>query len=561
MPGYPRPQSVRPVALVDLAAALGVPVLGVPVLGVPVLGVAVSPAGPVPAAGRADPVAVTGVTNASDAVHPGDLFAALPGARTHGARFVAAAVAAGAVAVLTDPAGADAAATAGVPALVVPDPRAVLGEVAATVYDRPTEKLTVIGITGTAGKTSTAYLIEAGLRAAGHTVGLVGTVETRLGDLVVDSARTTPEACDLQGLFAAALQRGVTAVVIEVSSHALVLDRVTGTAFTVGGYTNFGTDHLDFHATRAEYFDAKARLFDGRCQHEVINYDDLALRPLIHAGTVTYSALGAVPEPGATGARHWRAADVTSAGYGQRFTALAPDGTRVDAAVGLPGRHNLANALLALACLTLVGVDPAVAAIGVAGCPGVPGRMERVDAPGPVTGIVDYAHKPDAIVAVLVALREAATGQVIAVLGAGGDRDHGKRPVMGAAAARGADLVLVTDDNPRTEVPAEIRAQVLAGARDAGTAEVVEVAGRRDAIAEAVRRAGPGDLIALLGKGHERGQEIAGQVYPFDDRVELARALAQRFGAPADPGADLGTNPGVDLGTNPGADLAGGGPA
>jgi len=509
VPGYPRPQSVRPVALVDLATALGV---------------AVPPAGP--------GVTVTGVTHASDEVRPGDLFAALPGARTHGSRYVPAAAGAGAAAVLTDPAGAAAATAAGLPALVVDDPRAVLGEVAATVYGRPSTKLVVIGITGTAGKTSTAYLIEAGLRAAGHTVGLVGTVETRLGDLVVDSARTTPEASDLQGLFAAAVQRGVTAMAIEVSSHALALQRVTGTAFTVGGYTNFGTDHLDFHGSREEYFAAKAALFDGRCQHEVINYDDPALRPLIRPHTVTYSAAG-TPRDAVPAGRHWYATGVSTAGYGQRFTAVTPDGTGVPAAVGLPGRHNLDNALLAIACLALVGVDPAVAAIGVAGCPGVPGRMERVPAPGPVTGIVDYAHKPDAIVAVLTALGQVGTGRVIAVLGAGGDRDHGKRPVMGAAAARGADLVLVTDDNPRTEDPAAIRAQVLAGARGAGRAEVVEVAGRRAAIVEAVRRAGPGDLVALLGKGHERGQEVAGQVHPFDDRVELAAALSARFGTPA----------------------------
>jgi len=497
VPGYPRPRTVPARSLGELAGLLRV------------------------AVGAADRP-ITGVTLASDTVRPGDLFAALPGSRAHGARFIEAARAAGAVAVLTDPAGALAAADAGLPALVVDDPRGALGEVAALVYDRPTGKLTVLGITGTAGKTSTAYLLDGGLRAAGRTTGLIGTVETRIGDEVLDSARTTPEASDLQALFAVALERGVTALAMEVSSHALPLGRVNGTRFAVGGYTNFGTDHLDFHASADEYFAAKALLFDGRCRYEVLNLDDPALKPLLKPDTITYSAAG---DPAAT----WRAGDVRPDGYGQRFRASGPDGIALDAGVGLPGRHNVANALLALASLVAVGIDPAVAAAGNAACPGVPGRLERVTAPGPVVGVVDYAHKPDAIVAALAALRESTLGRLICVIGAGGDRDRAKRPTMGAAAAEGADLVIVTDDNPRTEDPAAIRAEVLAGAR--GAAEVVEVDGRRAAIAEAVARAAPGDLIALLGKGHERGQEVGGEVYPFDDRVELAAALARRFGS------------------------------
>jgi UDP-N-acetylmuramoyl-L-alanyl-D-glutamate--2,6-diaminopimelate ligase len=493
VPGYPRPRTVPPRSLAELAELLGV---SAPAVDVP----------------------VSGVTLASSAVESGDLFAALPGSRAHGARFVEAAADAGAVAVVTDPTGAQAGAEAGLPTLVVDDPRAVLGEIAAAVYDRPTEKLTVLGITGTAGKTSTAYLIESGLRAAGRVTGLIGTVETRLGDEVIESARTTPEASELQALFAVAVEHGVSAVAMEVSSHALALGRVEGTHFAVGGYTNFGTDHLDFHPSTDEYFAAKALLFDGRCEHEVINLDDGALRTLIKPATITYSAIG---HPRAT----WRAESVEPAGYGQRFVAYGPDGIRLDAAVTLPGRHNIANALLALACLAAVGIDPEIAAIGVAACPGVPGRLERVAAPGPVVGVVDYAHKPDAIVAALAALRESTAGRVICVIGAGGDRDRGKRPMMGRASAEGADLVIVTDDNPRTEDPAAIRAAVLAGAPGA-----VEIAGRRAAIDEAVRLARPGDVVALLGKGHERGQEIAGETHPFDDRVELAAALTERFG-------------------------------
>ncbi|MFE9183560.1 UDP-N-acetylmuramoyl-L-alanyl-D-glutamate--2,6-diaminopimelate ligase [Micromonospora haikouensis] len=501
MPGNPRPRTVTGLRLGELADRLAVEA----------------------PAGAADQ-AVTGVTHASQEVRPGDLYAALPGARRHGAEFAAVAAAAGAVAALTDPAGAPAVAAAGLPALVVPDPRAVLGALASAVYGDPTAGLTVIGITGTAGKTSTAYLVESGLRAAGHVTGLIGTVETRLGDLVVDSVRTTPEATDLHAMLAAARERGVTALVMEVSSHALAMGRVGGVRFAVGGYTNFGSDHLDFHADSADYFAAKAQLFDGRCAVEVLNHDESALRALYTPATVSYSAAG---DPTAT----WYATDVDGEGYAQRFTAHGPGGLTVPAGVALPGRHNVANALLAIAALVGAGVDAATAAAGVAACGGVPGRLELVSAAGPVRGVVDYAHKTDAIVAALAALRELSAGRLICVIGAGGDRDRGKRPEMGAAAARGADVVLVTDDNPRTEEPGAIRAEVLAGAHAAATpARIVEVAGRRAAIDEAVRLAAPGDVVAVLGKGHERGQEVGGEVLPFDDRTELADALHARFG-------------------------------
>ncbi|MEN3306903.1 MAG: UDP-N-acetylmuramoyl-L-alanyl-D-glutamate--2,6-diaminopimelate ligase, partial [Micromonosporaceae bacterium] len=411
MPAYPRPRTVPARSLAELAELVG--------------GAFADPG----------PVDVTGITHASDAVRPGDLFAALPGSRTHGARFIPDAARAGAVAVLTDGAGAGAAAQAGLPALVVADPRAALGPIAALVYDQPTEKLIVIGITGTAGKTSTAYLVESGLRAAGRISGLIGTVETRLGDLVLDSVRTTPEASDLQGLFAAAVEHGVSAVAMEVSSHALSLGRVGGTAFEVGGYTNFGTDHLDFHGSAEEYFAAKALLFDGRCRYEVLNLDDPALRPLRKPATVTYSAAG---DPAAT----WRASDIEPSAYGQRFIAHGPDGTKVEAAVALPGRHNVANALLAVACLVAAGVDPGVAAIGVAACPGVPGRLERVAAPGPVVGVVDYAHKPDAIVAALAALREAVQRQpgpaAPDLAAAGGETRPGPTPARPGPTPAGA---------------------------------------------------------------------------------------------------------------------------
>lgn len=521
MPGFPRPSRIAAVPLPQIVEVAGGS-----------RSVTIDPAGAADTSGTA----VTGVTHDSTQVRPGDLYVALRGRSRHGAEFAAQAIGAGAVAVLTDEAGAAmirASGSAGrVPVLIVDDPRAVMGAVAARTYGDPTADLTVVGLTGTAGKTSTAYLVESGLAAAGHTTCLIGTVETRIGADVLDSVHTTPEATDLHALFAVARERGVTAAVMEVSSHALTYGRVGGVHFDVGGFTNFGQDHLDFHTDLADYFAAKARLFDGRCRLEVLNLDDEAVRSLVRPHSITFSASG---NPAAT----WRAENVTRSGFTQAFTAVHDEHGAVEVTVAMPGRHNVANALLALACLVAVGVPAKVAAEGIGACRGVPGRLELVGPAGPqgswpVLGVVDYAHKPDAIAAALAALREVTTGRLLCVVGAGGDRDRGKRPLMGAAAARGADLVVVTDDNPRSEDPAAIRAEVLAGAAAADGARhgVIEVAGRRAAIAEAVRLAEPGDVIAVLGKGHERGQEIAGAVTPFDDRVELAAALRERFGSP-----------------------------
>ena len=490
-----RPSRPRPHRLGELAAALGLP----------------APTGE---------ATVTGLTHDSAAVRPGDLLAALPGSRTHGARFAARAVAAGAVAIFTDPAGARLAGDAGVPLLVADPARAVLGALAALVHDDPTARMLVLGVTGTNGKTTTAYLLEEGLRAAGHSTGLIGTVETRVAGESVPSTRTTPEATDLQATFAAMAERGVTAVAMEVSSHALALGRVDGTRFAAGAFTNLSQDHLDFHADMEDYFAAKALLFDGRCAHEIVTIDDEYGRRLVRGGTVTVSAGGDL-------AADWRAADIEpDPGGGQRFRLLGPGAVDLPAALRLPGAFNVANALLAVATLAAVGVDPGVAAKGVEQTV-VPGRMEPVDAGQPWTAYVDYAHKPGAVRAVLTAVR-GSTGRVITVLGCGGDRDPGKRPVMGETAARLSDLLIVTDDNPRSEDPAAIRAAVLAGARTVPPGErgeVVEVGDRRAAIAAAVAAARPGDAVVVAGKGHEQGQEVAGELHPFDDRVVLREAV------------------------------------
>jgi UDP-N-acetylmuramoyl-L-alanyl-D-glutamate--2,6-diaminopimelate ligase len=459
---------------------------------------------------------VTGIAVRADAVRPGDLFAALPGGRAHGADFARAALAAGAVALLTDPAGAarPSVRDGGVPVLVHPRPRSVLGALAARIYGDPTAELAVIGVTGTAGKTTVTHLVAAGLAAAGRRTGLIGTVHSRIADRELPSTLTTPDAPDLQALFAAMREDGVDDVAMEVSSHALAQDRVAGVRFAVAAFTNLSHDHLDYHADMEDYFAAKARLFDGRARTEVVCVDDEWGARLVRPGTVTVSTRGPAT---------WLATDL-SAGPGgrQRFVVRGPRAATL-VELRMPGAFNAGNALIALASLDAVGVAVEVAAPALAEVT-VPGRMQLVDEGQPFLAVVDYAHKPAAVAALLDSLRELTTGRLIVVLGAGGDRDAAKRPVMGAAAAERAEVVVVTDDNPRGEDPAAIRAAVLAGARTSDAA-VVEVGDRRAAIAEAVRRARPGDVVVVAGKGHETGQEIAGVRHPFDDAVELAAAL------------------------------------
>ncbi|MDQ3734418.1 MAG: UDP-N-acetylmuramoyl-L-alanyl-D-glutamate--2,6-diaminopimelate ligase [Actinomycetota bacterium] len=504
MVAVPRPTHLRPTPLADLAALLGTP------LDAP-----------------AEQIDVFGVTLMSSDVRPGDLFSALPGANTHGIRFAAAAVQAGAVAILTDPQGAAARAVpSGTPVLVVPDPRAVLGRVCAVVYGDPSRRLSVLGVTGTNGKTTTSYLLEAALGSAGRMAGLIGTIETRMqtvgGPVAVPAHRTTPEAPDLQATLALMAEHGVEAVAMEVSSHALALDRVAGTAFEVAAFTNLSQDHLDFHGDLEAYFRAKALLFDGRAKHEVVMVDDSWGVRLVGPDTITVS-------PAGNTAAQWHSSGVTVAGSRTSFVALGPAGRSVPVTLSLPGGFNVANAMVALAILDCIGVDLELAATGL-GTARVPGRMEVVDAGQPFTALVDYAHTPAAVSNLLAALRPQTAGAVILVLGCGGDRDTGKRSLMGEVAARGSDVLIITDDNPRSEDPAAIRASMRAGALGVGGAqrgEVIEVDGRADAIATAVDRARPGDSVVIAGKGHEQGQEIDGVVTPFDDRAVLLETLAR----------------------------------
>ncbi len=466
---------------------------------------------------------VTGVTLRSQDAEPGDLFAALPGAASHGGRYASDAVRRGAVAVLTDSDGlAHMGAEASVPVLVRPDPRSVLGELAATVYGHPSRHLRVIGVTGTSGKTTTTYLVEAGLRAAERVAGLIGTVGIRIAGADLPSKLTTPEAPDLQALLALMLEQDVDTVVMEVSSHALSLGRVDGVEFAVGGFTNLSRDHLDFHPTMEEYFDTKARLFapgsPTAAAASVVCIDDDAGRAMadLAPNPVTVSATGRAAD--------WRVEDIRTVERGaQEFLAVDPAGVHHGLRIGLPGRYNVANCLVAAALLDAVGVSPEQAAPGLRDAR-VPGRLEPVDRGQDFLALVDYAHKPGALRAVLESLREQTAGRVAVVFGAGGNRDPGKREPMGQVAAELADLVVVTDDNPRDEDPAAIRSSIVAGA-SGGPARVVEIGDRREAIDHAVAWARAGDVVLIAGKGHEAGQTSHGQTRPFDDRDELAESL------------------------------------
>jgi UDP-N-acetylmuramoyl-L-alanyl-D-glutamate--2,6-diaminopimelate ligase len=476
----------------------------------------------------------TGITNDSRAVQPGDIYAALPGARSHGMDFASAALEAGAVAVLADTASGAAAASLGVPWAVVPEPRQVLGELSRWVYGDPGADLLLLGITGTNGKTTTSYLVEGGLSAAGHRTGIIGTTGIWIDDQVVPSARTTPEAPDVHALLAVMRQRGVTAAVMEVSSHALVMGRVDGLVFDVALFTNLSQDHLDFHGTMEAYFEAKASLFTPqRARRAVINVDDewgVRLAGSTPLPKQTYG-LANRPSPAAgpdrgSGSRDWTGWRVEPTPNGHLAISVAgPAGAATRLESPLPGMYNAANAVGAYVTLLAAGIGPDHARQGLLLARSVPGRMERVGSGSAFPVFVDYAHTPDAVQRVIAAARDLAAGKVVVVLGCGGDRDRQKRPLMGEIASTAADRLVITDDNPRSEDPAAIRAEVLAGVPDAFASRVTQEGDRREAIRTAIAGAGPGDVVLVLGKGHEQGQEAGGTITPFDDRTEVLDAL------------------------------------
>lgn len=512
---FPRPERLRPLSLAAIVEVIG------------------------PDAARlvdasSGGVEVTGVSLDTATVRPGDLWAALPGARVHGADFVEAAASAGAVAVLTDPDGVSRIAAKGVdlPIIETAGPRTRLGAVSAAVYDSAERRPTMFGITGTNGKTTTAYLMVSALEALERTTGLIGTIETRVGPERIKSVRTTPETTDLHALLAVMGERGIDDCVMEVSSHALTLHRVDEVVYDVALFSNLSQDHLDFHHTMEDYFQAKASLFTPeRSRRGVVCIDDewghrLAQEATVPVTTVTSRldveadwVIGGDP----------REPDLSLTSFGEVLYLRS----------ALPGDFNRVNTAMAAVALIEAGIPPREAAEAVLARPYVPGRMELVAPSDPdredladlPSALVDFAHTPDAVGAVLSALRLQTNGQLVVVLGAGGSRDPGKRPGMGAAAAAHADVVVVTDDNPRDEEPSVIRDAVAEGVWPRSRARLEVVAGRSDAIRRAVDiacEAGPGATVAVLGKGHEQGQEIRGEVRDHDDRVVLRAALDQR---------------------------------
>jgi len=499
------------------------------------------------APGHPADAAVTCVASDNRVARPGDLFVALPGARAHGAQFAADAVARGASAILTDARGAELLGTDNAtPVVIADDPRAILGQVAAWVLGNPADELMTFGVTGTNGKTTTTYQLDHLLRALGWKGGLIGTVETRSGDRVIPSILTTPEAADLQALLAAMREDHVRTLAMEVSSHALAQHRVDGVVFGVAGFTNLTQDHLDFHGDFESYFATKADLFTpARARRGVVTIDDAWGERMAEAAQIPVATLTTLPGKDAD----WTVTDVAPSGTGSAFTLTHRDGRTLRTSTSLPGGYNVANAALAVTMVLEGGSDIRDVTDALAAGDGlsatVPGRME-VLATAPRV-VVDFAHNTEALELSLAALRPTTSGKLSVVFGATGDRDPGKRPFMGAAAVRGADVVYVTDDDPHDEDAAKVRAEVLAGTGpDTGsgdkpgrtvdaadgsgsrTVEVHEVAPRADAIRAAILAAGPDDTVLVAGRGHETVQEIAGVDHVLDDRVEARAALAAR---------------------------------
>ena len=467
---------------------------------------------------------VTGVAYDSRTVKRGDLFVALKGQHADGASFARQAIERGAVAIVSEqPAPPD----VRVPWAIVEDARLALALLSAAFYRDPSREMRVIGITGTNGKTTTAYLLASIIEAAGIRCGLLGTVAYRIGDEVREATRTTPEAPDVQALLREMIDRDCGACAMEVSSHALSLRRVDGMTFAAGVFTNLTRDHLDFHADMEEYFRAKRRLFEMLPSDapSLINLDDPRGAALVEAGgrPVTY-AIG-------------RPADITPGPLsyslqGLTFDVRTPRGT-LQITSTLVGRPNVYNILAAVSTATALDVPFDAIERGVRSLEGVPGRFQVVSGPrDEVTVVVDYAHTDDALRNLLETARPLAGGRLITVFGCGGDRDRTKRPLMGAVAGRLSDLIVITSDNPRSEDPNRIIEEIQRGItpdtrRDAGQRSLT-IADRRAAIAKAIEVAGHGDLVLVAGKGHEKYQVIGDRVEPFDDVAVAREALARR---------------------------------
>jgi UDP-N-acetylmuramoyl-L-alanyl-D-glutamate--2,6-diaminopimelate ligase len=467
--------------------------------------------------GNGPDVEVSSLAYRSSSVTDGALFFCVRGFTSDGHDFAADAVERGAVALVCErPLGL------GVPELIVPDARAAMPAAAARFYGDPTSELRVVGITGTNGKTTTAFLVRALLEAAGVQTGLLGTVKSVVGGREEPVERTTPEAIDLQATFRRMLDAGDRACAIEVSSHALELGRAEGIRFACRVFTNLTQDHLDFHETMERYYLAKRRLFEEPGAPSVVNVDDEYGRRL--AGEIEGAVTYAIDHDA-----DYRARDVRFDPAGSSFTCETPHGP-LEIETRLPGLFNVQNSLAAIAAARALGVEPEAIRRGLAEADRVPGRFEPVDEGQDFTVLVDYAHTPEALENVLRAAREITSGRLHVVFGAGGDRDRAKRPLMGRAASSLADRVIVTSDNPRSEEPGAIVDEVLSGTSGHAEREV----DRRRAIARVVESAGTGDVVVIAGKGHEQGQEFeGGRKEPFDDVTVAREALRAALGVSA----------------------------
>lgn len=462
-------------------------------------------------------ITVTGVSIDSHQIEAGDLFVAVAGAKTHGATFTGSAKLNGAVAVLTDQVGA--ALITDLPVLVVADPRSAAGVLAAWLHNEPMRDMFSVAVTGTNGKTTITTLLYQIAMAASRQSGLVGTVETRIGDEVVVALRTTPEAPELQSLAAVMRERHIRYLFMEVSSHAVSLNRIGGSHFDIAAFTNLSQDHLDFHGDMDTYFAAKAALFSYKyADIAYINIDSSWGKKLMEIQELPVVRISR---------------NVTSADWyferietGVRSAAISIRGTGgilIETTTKLVGDFNLDNLLMAVAICVASGIDPIDIAAITPSLTGAEGRLEKVDLGQPFSALVDYAHSPDSVTNVLATLREITAGKIIAVLGCGGDRDKGKRPLMGAALLMGSDKAIFTSDNPRSEDPAQIVKEMVSGLTLPATSSIE--LDRKRAIEIAVAAAKPGDVVVVLGKGHEAGQEIAGVKHDFDDRLVLAAAI------------------------------------
>ncbi|MGH2809075.1 MAG: UDP-N-acetylmuramoyl-L-alanyl-D-glutamate--2,6-diaminopimelate ligase [Actinomycetota bacterium] len=466
-------------------------------------------------------IEVTGVAYDSRAVRPGDLFFCVPGATTDGHEFAAAAANAGAVALCVErPTGA------GIIEIEVSDARRAMARISAAFYGNPSADMLVLGVTGTNGKTTTVYLLDSILAAAGHTTGLIGTIETRVAGEVRPGVRTTPESRDLQALFAEMRDRSVGAVAMEVTSHALAMHRVEGVRYAAAAFTNLSQDHLDFHADMDDYFAAKRGLFvAGRTERAAINSDDPWGRRLLEQIEDVPAVAYGVAEDADV-----RASDVGLRADGSEFV-LHASGAEVKIVTTLIGAFNVYNCLAAAATAVEAGIELDAVERGIATLEAVPGRFEAISMGQPFAVIVDYAHTPDSLDNVLRAARRLSVagegeGRVLCAFGCGGDRDRLKRPLMGSVVARLADVAIVTSDNPRSEDPMAIIDEILEGViAESPTGPDAVLPDRREAIRHAIAAALPGDVVVIAGKGHESGQEFADRMIPFDDRDEARAAL------------------------------------